>query len=100
MAGYQTTYSAGMSKMTMAGEHDPASETNTEEYVKPDPDPGHPTAADKPHDERVPWEVVPPDEDPAMEGPPIEAPPEGTGLASDPPVGSGAYKPAREGDHL
>jgi hypothetical protein len=99
MAGYQTTYSAGMSKMEMAGEHDPASETNTEEYTKPDPDPGHPSAADKPHDERVPWEVTPPTEDPAMEGEPLPDPPAGdTGASRSSETVLGT--PAREGDHL
>ena len=77
MAGYQTTYSAGMSKMEMAGDPQYPAAEGSDPYVKPDPDPAHPPAADNPHDDRVPWEVVPPTEDPAMEGEPLPDPPAG-----------------------
>jgi hypothetical protein len=62
MSTYKTTYSAGVSRM--GGEPEPAD--------APPPE-GHPSAADKPIEERVPWPIppsgdglpLPPAEDPA-----------------------------------
>jgi hypothetical protein len=87
MSAYLTTYDAGVAKaVTAAGTHDPA-DANSGEWDGTDD--GHPTAADKPVEDRVPWDVPVPPTDPAIETP-AEAPPppEGGVLQRDPPVGS------------
>jgi len=80
MGQYQTTYDAGIG-LKAAGNHDPASETSGEWDPATDPDTGHPSAADKPIDQRVDWEVPVAPEDPAMEAPPAQLPPEGGATA-------------------
>ena len=68
MATYLTTYSAGVSKMKMdAGNSDPA-DANAPPWDGTDD--GHPSAADKPIEERVPWTIPTPPVDPALEIPP------------------------------
>ena len=92
MATYMTTYDAGIAKMETAGNHDPADATAPAWDPAADPDTGHPTSADKPIDERVPWDVPVADDDPAHETPPVdELPPEG-GVRSDPPAGKTRYQ--------
>ena len=73
MATYLTTYSAGVSKMTMdAGNHDPA-DANSPPWDGTDD--GHPSAADKHVDDR--WPIDPPPPGYQGEVPAEDLPPEG-----------------------
>ena len=73
-------------KVTMAGNHDPADANSGPWDPAVDPDTGHDSAADKHITERVPWDVPVPTEDPAAELPAGEVIGDG-GLTPDPPVG-------------
>ena len=81
MATYLTTYRAGVSKMTMAGNNDPA-DANSPPWDGTDD--GHPSAADKHVDDR--WPIDPPPPGYQGEVPPDMGPPPDEETAQVAPV--------------